>query len=144
MRQCEKRLLGDGNFASFGKGTGDGLFPKSFLEQKKIRMRGRGDLIRKDTENPVSSVPRTLPNAVNPASFKQHLSVAAFAHPFARDFASDALDDADMPAPATWSELKAYLTQCGACRGAIVGAAIAWRSYRKRHPPSPRPPAGGS
>lgn len=66
----------------------------------------------------------------NAISFRHHLATAAPSHPFARDFAHDALDDPEMPEPASWPELRAYLRQCGACRHAVVGAMLAWRSYR--------------
>lgn len=67
-------------------------------------------------------------------TFRQHLAVTAFTHGFARDFASDALGDPELPEPSAWPELAAYLRECGACRPAVVGAMIAWRDYRAHRP----------
>lgn len=113
------------------KGTGDGLFHKSSPYPKKIREEERGELFGRNTEITVSPVPRPLPVV---ATFRQHLATGQFSHPFARDFAGDALGDPDMPEPSAWPELAAYLRECGACRPAVLGAMIAWRDYRAQRP----------
>lgn len=65
-------------------------------------------------------------------TFRHHLASMSIPHRFARDFAHDALGDPDLPEPGSWSELRAYLRDCGACRPAVIGAALAWRSYRAK------------
>ncbi|BDI61806.1 hypothetical protein MACH05_23660 [Qipengyuania nanhaisediminis] len=107
------------------EGTGDGLFCDS-LPQEIIYRRKTG-INYPEVENRVSPVPRPF---FAPGAFREHLAAGEFAHRFARDFAKDALGDPDMPEISSWSELHSYLGLCGACREAVVGAALTWRSFR--------------
>ncbi|MES2300876.1 MAG: hypothetical protein V4521_02185 [Pseudomonadota bacterium] len=83
----------------------------------------------------------------NMMPFKQYLAGACFDHPFARDFAADALADNTFGDFTRWRELSGYLSQCRACRAAIIGAIIGLRpgsfiTYLRRG--RPRPALSGS
>lgn len=41
-----------------------------------------------------------------------------------------ALGDPNLPNPANWRELRAYLTRCGAEQEMLEAANIVWRSYQ--------------
>lgn len=70
-------------------------------------------------------------------TFNRFLKAALIAHPhpFVRDFARDNLGlplDPRFPKnPKSYREVKAYLVIVGACRHAMIGAALAWRTYQR-------------
>lgn len=60
MSRYNRPVPGNARTVQIEKGTGDGLSPLFCSYQKKIREEEEGELIPKDTENVVSSVPRPL------------------------------------------------------------------------------------
>ncbi len=62
-------------------------------------------------------------------SFQEYLAKRRVGPNVAGDFVRDARLDHSMPDVATWKELNDYLSNLGACDGAIMGARIVWAGY---------------